>query len=294
MNLDRVVALLKESLEERRKAPIVEYGERIGYVYDGWKIEDYIDAAIRGKIPSFENVVIWGPMGTLKSNLAMQLAHHVYNDWDLVLERMILTPEELIKLYDEAAQSNQRIPLIILDDITSTLPKHLWFFNRKQFARLHQLVAVIRKQFGCIISTTPRPENVIGPLAEVMKNEITTFPNREALINRYVWLPSEKAMESKFKKIALERRKIDMYKVPSDVFMKYDQKRDAVAKVILRQMNVDQVGKDVKKQRMNILDLPNETIIEKVRESGIKISQDKARMIVKVIKNLASETEIVE
>ncbi|MEM1753712.1 MAG: hypothetical protein QXW21_05495 [Candidatus Methanomethylicaceae archaeon] len=286
MNFENLLKLLENERIEKI-TPIIKYGEHLGYIIEGWHIEDYIDYAIGNM--GFESIVIWGPMGTLKSNFAMQLAYHVYNDWDLVLERIILTPEELIKLYSEVAeQKNKRIPLIILDDITTIFPKQLWFINKQLFSKLQQLTSVVRTQISCIIVTTPLPERVISPLAEIMKNEITTYPNKSLIINRYMWLPSKQPMKSRFKKVAIEERRINMYDVPTEVFMKYDEKRRIVAREILEETEEAQRG-GKKGGSSKILEMSTEKILEKIREKGIKIRNERAREIINAIKEIDEE-----
>lgn len=290
MNFEHLLKLLEKESERERAPFIVEFGKEKGYIIEGWHIEDYIDYAVRQE-KGFESIVIWGPMGTLKSNFAMQLAYHVYNDWDLVLNSVLLSTEDAYSFFKEIIEKGTRHPLVILDDITSIFPKQLWFINKQLFIRLQQLTSVIRFQFGCIIVTTPIPERVIAPLSEVIKNEITTYPNSSLKIDRYMWLPSKHPLKSNFKKIAIETRKIDMYDVPTSVFMKYNERRRNVAKKILEQTKGAQKkeGGVISEGASEILEMPINEILEKIRAKGIKIDTGKAHKIINALREIEKE-----
>jgi hypothetical protein len=276
----------------------VKLAVEFGYIIPGWEFLDYCRAAVQGmphakvKGAGFQNIVIWGMQGTYKSNLAMQFAYAIYQDWDVVLKRILLTKQDAIRIYDQTKEMGKRIPMVILDDITTVFPKQLWFESRQLFTLLQQFIATIRMRFSNIISTTPLPQNLVSSLADNLTFEIFNTPVNRYLVERYVWLPDPaRPATSNLRKIVVEYTEFDPKQVPSDVWKEYEERRWQVTDEIVSKMRIqidpEHDGKDIKEIMRNaILAVNSNEVIELFRAQGRKIDTDKARELISLYKEL--------
>ena len=216
-----------------------------GYIHEGWSLADYFRSAIRGiemhgeagsvVKKGWECVLTWGPQGSLKSNLDFQLAFDVYKDWDVVMKRTVMTKEEMDTVYEET-RAGGRIPLINLDDVTTTLPKHLWFLDVFHYSNLHSFIAVARPRIGVLITSSPRPQNLITPIADNLTFELACFPNGTHIAERYCWFPDpQRAANSILRKVMFPVEITDPTKVPSDFWAQYEERRWRVSDYIMEQ-----------------------------------------------------------
>jgi len=248
LNSDEEIINLNEELAEDKKynaflPQIVKAAHRFGYIRYGWNLYDYLYAAIKGdpnisqSKGGWEDVAIWGKQGGGKSNLSMQLMFILYQDWDWVLKRMILTAPEVLNLYHETQQNQGRVPIIALDDITTVFPKQLWFVSKEMFITLQQFIATIRMRFANILSSTPLPQNLISSIKENVTFEVITYPQSSYMVERYAWLTDlQKPCVANLKKIYVEYSSFDIYEVPGDVWKQYEDQRWEVTKTIVSRM----------------------------------------------------------
>ena len=296
--LKEIVGLNKlYNLMDEREAEmlprIVELAEQLGYIVPGWSLIDYLIAAVKGypddpiKKAGFENVVIWGKQGSYKSNLAMQLSFEIYQDWDWVLRRLLLQPQDAIKIYKETRETGKRIPLIILDDITTIFPKQLWFINKELFTLLQQFIATIRMRFSNIISTTPIIDNIVSALAENITFEALNTPKMVCIVERYMWmLDRYYAAKSRFKKVVVECFKFNPKRVPSDVWKEYEDRRwavtDEIVSKIEKKFDLEKLAVGKNRKELKKLLPSKDEVIAKFRSDGYKISQQTAyRLLMK-------------
>ncbi|MCX8203511.1 MAG: hypothetical protein N3H32_04255, partial [Nitrososphaeria archaeon] len=180
--IDLNLKLVQDAWYREALPQIVKAAHQFGYIRYGWNLYDYLIAAVRGDPNSvqpkagFEDVIIWGKQGTGKSNLAMQLMFILYQDWDWVLKRVILRPQEVLELYRETKAMSGRIPIIALDDITTIFPKQLWFVSKDLYIALQQFIATVRMRFCNIMVSTPLPQNVVTTLKENASFEVVVYP----------------------------------------------------------------------------------------------------------------------
>src|SRR3990167_771317 len=73
---------------EQEKVPyFIWFSEQQGYIRRGWNLQQYMMAAIKGdpndktKRAGFNNILLWGDMGSGKSNLELQYGKLVYGTW---------------------------------------------------------------------------------------------------------------------------------------------------------------------------------------------------------------------
>src|SRR3990167_7841268 len=77
----------------------------VGYIVQGWVLEDYIRDAINNK--GWESLVFWAPKGSLKSNLEMQLLYMTYGKWELVHKYMIMDPLEYVAIMESVKEQER-------------------------------------------------------------------------------------------------------------------------------------------------------------------------------------------
>ena len=299
VEINRKLSPDKEAKREVERWPYaINLAMELGYISSGWGFVDYLRAAIFGdpsdavKKTGFENVVVWGKQGTGKSNLALQFSYAVYGDWDVALKRLILTPKEMVDLYRETRSKGKRIPLVILDDITTIFPKQLWFINRELYTLLQQFVATVRERFSVIVTTTPLVQNLISSLADNITFEVAVFPSSQYLVERYAWLPDPDKPFSVLRKIVVERAPFQLHDVPSDVWDEYEERRWQITDTIVEKIEakLDSSNRaNISKEILSKI-LPTETeVIEKFRGSGYKIEQNKAALLISFHRKLIEE-----
>ena len=135
---------------------IVDRAIELGYIIPGYSIEDYIYNAVEEY--GFLSILIIGPVGSGKSNLALQLAYAGYKDWDVVLERLVFKREEFLELLSKY----KRIPLVIWDDIGAYLPSTLYFTDRKAWEQMRKIWETIRTKLNVFIATAPKRGDVVS------------------------------------------------------------------------------------------------------------------------------------
>ena len=295
---DRLLSANRQLFPRDRSVPyLLRQAVDFGYVHLEWEYDDYCRAAVFGepdasiKGAGWENTVVWGKQGGGKSNLALQFGYEVYQDWDVVLRRLVLQQMDAVSFYKETRAAGRRMPWIGLDDITTIFPKQLWFLSRKKFILLQQFIATVRMRFSNIVSTTPLPQNLISSLAENVTFEIVVFPSHSYMVERYAWLPSaEKAVVSNLRKILVEYTSFDLAEVPTDVWNQYEEKRWLITDEIVKEMeesgDLDKVGTEDMWKALDDLDRhcspPVARVIDMTKEEqGVRIDRNKAASFLK-------------
>ncbi len=160
--------------------------EKYGVFHPGWSVIDYIRASIDSR--GWENLAIWGKKGGGKSNRLLWLAYQVYKDWDIALEHIVFTPDELTKWFEKALKMREegrpdesyrdksdkiiettRIPLIGFDDMNAQLPRSLYSTNRRAWEGLARAWEVNRALMSVFVSSSPSKATI----ASFIINDIT-------------------------------------------------------------------------------------------------------------------------
>lgn len=144
----------------------VDRAEELGYVVKGWHIEDYLRDAINHH--GWESWIFWGPKGGYKSCFGLQILFMLYKNWDTALDYTILGPEDFIKVTD----TDNRIPAINADDISSWLPRSLYFTHRKLWSEFKKNWDIFRCNLSVFICSTPQKEKVASFILDDASGEI--------------------------------------------------------------------------------------------------------------------------
>ncbi len=184
----------------------VDRAKEYGYIVEGWYLEDYLRDAIKNN--GWESLVIWGPKGSLKSNLLLQAGYLVYGDWQTVLNHIIFTPQDFIKITEKKG----RIPWLGWDDIGVHLPRSLYFTNRQLWSDLKSNWDAFRVKLSVFMCTAPRKDKVASFITDDLSGEI--FLGKRVgptLVNlydfqRWIWsLDLEQAEKPKFDMVRVEK-----------------------------------------------------------------------------------------
>jgi hypothetical protein len=280
-----------------RIAAVIKKAIQFGYIKEGWRVVDYIRHTA---VPSpddpvqrqgFEDVLTWGQPGTGKSNLNLQILYSLFQDWNEVLNHTIMTKDQLYEVYRMTTEEQVRIPVLLMDDITTTIPKQLYFLAMKEFVRLQQFIATIRPRIGTLMSNSPLPQNLISILRDMITIEIIVFPNFSYMVERYCWFPDQKkAATAYLQKVVTEFHSWDMYQIPKDVWNIYNERRWHITEEIVKQLQEknalegDERDREVKEI---IKDLSLGKIIERVRAKGMRVDERKARPFLEAAKEIA-------
>jgi len=255
----------KYGVNARRVPYWIEKAEKFGYVYKGWTMMNYLkntilpapsDYGYEANIPrdGFENVITWGRQGTMKSNLNRQMMYGFFRDendtagkarelWNEVLKYTLMTKEQIYQVHHETTDEQVKVRYINLDDITTTIPKQLFFVGMKEFIRFQQFIATIRMRIGVVGSNTPLPENVISVLRDNVSMEVICFPTKPYgtyMTERYCWFPDEfKAARAYLKKVLIEYRSWDFLAEPKKVYDAYKERRWIITEEIVKMLQGD-------------------------------------------------------
>ena len=250
--------LNKELGSTQRRVPYwIGKAEKFGYVYRGWTMIDYLknthvaapgeyeyEKGIRKE--GFENIITWGRQGTRKSNLNRQMMYGFLRgddkeaDWKDVLNYFLMTKKQIYDIYHMTTDEGIKVPYVTLDDITTTIPKQLFFVGMEEFIRFQQFIATIRMRIGIVGSNTPLPQNVISVLRDNISMEVVVFPAGSYMTERYCWFPDEyKPATAYLKKVLIEYREWDFLAEPKWVYDEYKQRRWDITEEIVKKLQGD-------------------------------------------------------
>lgn len=238
------------------------------------------------------------------SNLNRQMMYAMLGDWRTVLDYMLMTKEQLYKIYHMTTDEGIRVPYVTIDDITTTIPKQLFFVGMQEFIRFQQFVATIRLRIGVVGSNTPLPENVISVLKDNVSMEVIVFPTTPTpsyMTERYCWFPHEfRACASYLRKVMVEYKTWDYRAEPYEIFHEYNERRWKITEEIVKKLQGDdsepeqiipQVDMKEFEKAIRICETCKcqssragicvcETFIPRHRHAAIQLSNDKLRSVV--------------
>lgn len=218
--------------KESIKVPYyVWLAEKVRYIHYGWSLSDYMRYAAIGsdsdkvKRAGFNNICLWGDMGSGKSNLAMQLLNSVYQNMAIAEKHMLLNVNDVLRLYDEI-KGGGRCPALCFDDTNTIFSKELWFEDRQLYIKLRKIVNLIRPKISNFICTVPTLEDLVSIFSEKLTFEVLVFPNQTYQVERYCrFVDQYSARSGYFKKILTEYSGFNMKSVTNSDFTKYEDRR---------------------------------------------------------------------
>ena len=239
-------------VSQQKRVPYwIRKGEMFGYIFRGWTMVDYLRNTSTpaphekrefklGRKEGFENIITWGRQGTRKSNLNRQMMYAVLGDWDTVLQYFLMTKQQIYDVYHMTTDEQVKVPYVTLDDITTTIPKQLFFVGMQEFIRFQQFIATIRLRIGIVGSNSPLPQNVISVLKDNISMEIVCFPNTTYMVERYCWFPHEfLPVTAYLRKVMIEYKSWNYLAEPEWVYNKYKEKRWVITEEIVRKLQGD-------------------------------------------------------
>lgn len=161
---------------------------KLGVIKPGYTLFDYLRHAIENY--GWECIPIGGKKGDAKSNLILQAAYSIYEDWDAVHQHIIMDPLKFLNLLDDSF--HQRIPFVGFDDITVHLPRSLYFTDRNLWAELQKNWASYRTKMNCFMCTSPRKDRVASFILEDITGDIIVYNRIKDIkshynLNRWMW-----------------------------------------------------------------------------------------------------------
>ncbi|MEM4302887.1 MAG: hypothetical protein QXQ70_03190 [Candidatus Caldarchaeum sp.] len=202
------------------------FAKKVGYVVDGWKLTDYLKAAVDNQ--GFECAIIWGPPGTGKSNFGRQLLYSIYQDWEKVLDCTVTSVHELVELVNRENGTGS-IPALLIDDISRTIPRQLWHQNQKLYMRISEALQVIRSIFNVILVTVPKMQFVPEPVLNMTTFDIHVTPSHIYTVERWMPMTSFRTRSHPYDKILVEVGRFQLRNEPYEVYKRYRDRRVRMA-----------------------------------------------------------------
>lgn len=324
---------LAEKYGMDRRAPYyLEKAETFGYCFKGWGMMDYLRNTI---IPDpsereyelgqpkegFENVITWGRQGTKKSNLNRQMMFSFFygngegvraeDVWRTVLDNFLMTKAQVYKMHEKTTTENVKLPYVTLDDITTTIPKQLFFIGQSEFIKFQQFVATIRLRIGIFGSNTPLPQNVISVLRDNVSMEVICFPAGSYMTEKYCWFPDQvRPATAYLQKVLIEYCSWNWTAEPEWVYKEYRRLRWEVTEEIVKKLQgkeeepyslLPEVSLDELSKAVRVCDLcgcqaarKGVCVCSRHRHRGVKLSNFELRKILdRVMKVLREKATIV-
>lgn len=259
----------------------------------------------------FHLVNVWGEQGSSKSSFVAQmlgLVHGGYAQgvsqgewqeaWDWSQKVTITNREDLKAVAELAEKPGQRFDVVYFDDLNSIIGKQLAWEDRQLYKATFEMLGMIRRVTGAIITSAPNIEMVIGAFNRVMTFECIVYPNSSFKVERmchdihpYYWATD------KVTKIMIEEDRFDPYDTPLYFWKPYEERTNSVGhgsfrKVVERMNELDaegegQGGKDAAKAVHKAF--TNTDVREIVKELGLKASGEKLQELTKRLKERAAQ-----
>lgn len=171
-----------EDVEEER------FGDKTTSAMVG-RIEDALDGS------GFVGGIIFGNQRIGKSSYALQVMKEIYGSWDKAIEHTHFELDDVLDALSGSLDVGEEIPVLLWDDGGVHASKHLFWSDRKKTQLLQSLLDTCGYHLGCLLITTPSPNNLLKCLRDyefyrvkiTRKNE---YWGRNALGYRNIMLPS--------------------------------------------------------------------------------------------------------
>jgi len=203
--------------------------------FDRWKLiapnnGGYVFALSRiiATRPDMVGAVIYGMQRSGKTMYSLLVMYDFYRDWDVVLDNVFFTLEDLIDAIKKRVLKNfsveKQIKVICWDDAGVHGSKYLFFRSRQLTEYLQNLFDVVGLAVKAILITTPNPENLLKAIRgyEFYRVKIVKLinDNRIAVGYKSSLLPSGKMIVRKVFE--------DYYnlRIPSDIYKRYLEMRE--------------------------------------------------------------------
>jgi len=112
----------------------------------------------------FTGAIIYGAQRLGKSSYAAQVMYDIYKDWEVVNAHTLFELTDVVDLLYTAMKERRRIPVINWDDAGVFGNKMRYFEDRSLVQYLQNLTDVVGLSLGCLLLTTPSPNNLLKAL----------------------------------------------------------------------------------------------------------------------------------
>jgi hypothetical protein len=227
------------------QVPILRLALTFGLVIPEYTMKDYVLHAAK-TTTGYETIDIWGPQGSKKSCRTLSIAHWVYQDWDTVLEEIVLMPDaKELPSYEKRGfiQKMQGIskeevaPLVAWDDYTVGMPSSTYKTDIEVYGAVDSAWAAIRTKVKVMVLNCPLIDRIGRNVKDNITLEVMLGRNQVEQIERFVRLIGLKHLESNFFKVQVEPlHRFDYRQVPKDVFDEYFDLRKEIADYAIHKM----------------------------------------------------------
>ena len=253
---------------KRHGIKIMQLAMTFGLVIPEYTMKDYVLHAVK-RPEGYETICIHGRQGSKKSCRTLSASYWVYQDWDTVLEELVLVPDAKdMPQYKERGfiQKMQSIsksdvmPLLAYDDYTVGMPSSAFKTDIEMYGAIDSMWAAIRTKVKVVVLNCPLIDRLGKNVKDNVTIEVMIGPNQVEQIERWIHLVGLKQAESNFFKVQIEPlHKFDWRQVPKDVFDQYFELRKEISDVAVHKMG--RAAKDeavLKEDMMSALDVTTE------------------------------------
>jgi len=169
----------------------------------------------------FVGLIIYGKQGIGKSTYMLKVLNEVYGDWDLALEHVVFSLDDLI---DIIKSTNKKILCVGWDDAGIHGHKYMYFRSKLSMELVSAWLDAIRTQVSSLLVTTVNPFNLIKPVRTsgfwYGKVAIYSRNMRYTAVYSISVLPDGRRYA---KKLYVDRFTL---RLPDEVYAKYREKRE--------------------------------------------------------------------
>ena len=222
----------------------ITVGVDYGLIIEGQDLEDYLTKAAFD--PSgFECVCAHGQQGAGKSNFMLQQTAAIKTAslwkelkrqptereiWEAALEAIVFTPTDFINKLEEVKESDERLDVVLWDDIQLEYTSSTFKTNIDQYAAIDSMMAVIRTKCAVTLITIPNITRLPKNVKDNITFEAFVGKNRKVQIRRIFRLPGQKRIDSNlFKPIIEEPFMFNLYDIPPWAWKRYEKMRQEIA-----------------------------------------------------------------
>jgi len=214
--------------------------------------------------------VVWGEGRVGKSNLALLILYYIYKDWKKVLDAVTFNLSQTVyklkhnlpELWPTKNKLHMRIPALLWDDFgahsnkASTQHDPAW-------DKLKGGWDVLGTRLGIMIATMVEPTEPTQQLQNKYTHELWVYERGCCKYDRYRAQQDYRGFKTRGRKVWLDDFKF--VEIPRDVFVEYDQMRQALADEVLLSIEDTMIEShlDYVMKRLNPLDIELMSMIRK-------------------------------
>lgn len=224
---------------------VMQLAMTFGLVIPEYTMKDYVLHAAQTPT-GYETLSIWGPQGSKKSCRTLSILNWIYQDWDTVLEEIVLMPDAKdLPAYEkrgfiqkmQSISKEEVVPTLGWDDYTVGMPSSTFKTDIEVYGAVDATWAAIRTKVRVMVLNCPLIDRIGRNVKDNITIEVMLGRNQVEQIERFVRLVGLKHLESNFFKIQVEPlHRFDYHQVPKSVFDEYFDLRKEIADYAIHKM----------------------------------------------------------